>query len=400
MAFLRHLGEYKGLGSELRSIILFNAIFSFSMGFSRPSFAPFIASLNVSMALFGNINALSQGAGAFIRPIAGWMIDRYGRRRFMLVGGLLALLGYISYMFASSWTLLALGVFLISMDWLFRALAVSAAIGDHSTAETRGKAFSADLSATTIAGAASPLVGGFLGERLGISLQATFFVTVLLMIGALAFIWVTYSPKPPAKVDRPRITFRGFLREISSFERELTPFLIICALDTFAWSISMPFYSLFIFQELNATREQLGIVMAISSTAPAVSSFLLGPALDKVKRKVFLASSEFMALGAFLPLILGRTVGWAYISAIFWGLVYSLWMPAYMAYVTDVVGSEKFAQTVGAIRFVTGITSALSPAIGGWLYDNVHPGSPFAITMVLALVLALLFATILERRPA
>ena len=397
MAFLRHLGEYRGLDSEVYGLILFNVIFSFSMGFSDPSFAPFIASLNVSMTLFGKLNTGSEGVCTFIRPIAGWLIDRYDRRRFMLVGGLLAVLGYILYTLTNSWVLLALGIFLTSMNWVFRAVTVSAAIGDHSTAESRGKAFSFDVSARAGARAVSPLIGGLLSERLALSFQATFGVTVLLMVGALVFILATYSPKPLPKVDRPRITFRGFWREISSFDRNLIPFLVIAGVDSFSWMIAGPFYFLFIFQELSATKAQLGIVMAISASTPAISSFLLGPALDKVGRKVFLAVSELMALGAFLPLILGRTVGVAYISAVFWGLVYSLWMPAYSAYVADVVGSERFAQATGTMGFVTGITSALSPAIGGWLYDNGHPESPLAVTMVLALIIAFLIATLLGR---
>jgi MFS family permease len=80
----------------------------------------------------------------------------------------------------------------------------------------------------------------------------------------------------------------------------------------------------------------------------------------------------------------------AYISAVFWGLVYSLYVPALNAYVVDHFGSERFGQALGTLSLVAGLASVASPALGGWMWDNISPKSPFILTLVLANIIGVI----------
>jgi len=132
------------------------------------------------------------------------------------------------------------------------------------------------------------------------------------------------------------------------------------------------------------------------SASPAISALALGPMLDKWRRTWFLAVSEFMALGAITPILLATTPEVAYFASIFWGLVYGLWVPAINSFILDTVGNENFARATGNLSLLTGIFSTPSPAIAGWLYDNVSPKAPFITTLIGAIVIGVLILVLLR----
>jgi MFS family permease len=147
-----------------------------------------------------------------------------------------------------------------------------------------------------------------------------------------------------------------------------------------------------------ASTEQLGIVIAISAGIPALTGLTLGSRLDRAGRIPFMAASEWSAIGAFLPLLFGWRPEFAYVSAVFWGLVYSLWVPALNAYVIDHFGRQTFGQTMGTLSLIAGTVSVVSPLIGGWMWDNVSPKLPFIITLVIAIANGFLIWFTLEER--
>jgi len=50
---------------------------------------------------------------------------------------------------------------------------------------------------------------------------------------------------------------RGYLRQAFSIDRRLRAIAFVSVLDSVFWSLSFPFYNLFIYKELGATTEQL-----------------------------------------------------------------------------------------------------------------------------------------------
>jgi MFS family permease len=180
----------------------------------------------------------------------------------------------------------------------------------------------------------------------------------------------------------------------------MLPILAVLAVDATAWRISFPFWTLYVFKEMNATQEQLGIFLAISAAIPALTGLTLGSRLDRLGRRPFLAMSEWCAIGAFLPLLLTSQPEFSYIAAVFGGLVYSLWLPALNAYVVDHFGRERFGQTLGTMSLISGLASAASPALGGWMWDNISPKAPFILTLVLAIAIGLIIWFKIEEKES
>jgi MFS family permease len=308
-------------------------------------------------------------------------MDRIGRKPFLLVGGLVTMVGFLSYSVATFWVLLGAGIVLVSLDATIRSMASYASLGDVAKSDGLGRVFSVDLGATETAATIAPLIGGYLATAMALPSSFIFAASAGLVGLALVVVLVGYKPKPMRKAQIISAESKwSFVRP----DKRLLPLLIIVGLDAAAWRISFPFWTLYIFKEMSATQEQLGIALAIAAGIPALTGLTLGSRLDKVGKRPFLAASEWASIGAFIPLLFGWRPEFAYVSAVFWGLVYSLWMPAINAYIVEHFGREKFGQTSGTMSLISGIASAASPALGGWMWDSISPKAPFMLTLVMA----------------
>jgi len=370
--------------SQILLLIAVNALFGFAVGFSSPSVAPLIVALGVSISFVGQAQTIGGLGTTFLRLPVGVAMDKIGRKPFIILGGLVTLLGFISYSLATFWLLLGAGLVLIAIDYAIRGTASSAALGDSARSGSVGRIFSTDLGITESAATIAPLVGGYLASAMAIPSRLIFTVSAVLVAVGILTILVGYNPTPIRETHKgTSISWRSFIRP----DRRMLPILAIVALDATAWRISFPFWTLYVFKEMNATQEQLGIFLAISAGIPALTGLTLGSRLDKLGRRPFLAMSEWSAIGAVLPLLLTSRAEFSYIAAVFSGLVYSLWVPALNAYVVDHFGREKFGQTLGTMSLVAGLASAASPALGGWMWDNISPKAPLILTLILAVTI-------------
>ena len=339
--------------------------------------------LGVSISFVGQAQTVGGLGATFLRLPVGILSDRIGRKPFILIGGLVTLIGFLSYSMATFWILLGAGIVLVTIDFAIRSMAMYAALGDVAKSGL-GRVFSLDLGVTETAATVAPLVGGFLATTMSFPSSFIFATSAGLIGVALIAVLVFYRPEPIVRTkNRLEVSKWSFIRP----DRRLIPLLVIVALDAAAWRLSFPFWTLYIFNQMKATQAQLGIALAIAAGIPALTGLTLGSKLDKVGRRPFLVASEWAAIGAFLPLLFGWRPEFAYISAIFWGLVYSLWVPAINAYIVEHFGREKFGQTSGTMSLVAGTVSAASPALGGWMWDNISPTAPFIVTLFAAIAI-------------
>lgn len=360
-----------------------DAIFGFAIGFSSPSVAPLVVALGVSITFVGQAQTIGGLGATVLRFPAGVLMDRIGRKPFILLGGLLTFLGFFSYSMATFWIMLGSGIALVALDYAIRGMACYASLGDAAKSARLGRIFSIDLGVTETAATLAPLLGGYAATTLAVPSRFIFTTSACLVAAALIVVLFAYKPEPIRVHVTPPQSWRSFIRP----NKRILPLLLVVTLDAVAWRISFPFWTLYIFKQMRATQEQLGIALAIAAGIPALTGLTLGSKLDKLGKRPFMAASEWSALGVFIPLLVGWRPEFAYISAVFWGLVYSLWLPALNAYIVEHFGSERFGQTSGTMALVSGAASIASPALGGWMWDNISPPAPFILTLVLAVVI-------------
>ena len=55
---------------------------------------------------------------------------------------------------------------------------------------------------------------------------------------------------------------------------------------------------------------------------------------------------------------------------------------------------------MGTMSLVAGIVSAASPALGGWMWDNISPKAPFEVTLLIAIVIGVIIWFKLVEKPS
>lgn len=104
---------------ELAVLIAVDALFGFAIGFSSPSVAPLVFALGVSISFVGQAQTMGWLGATFFRLPVGILMDRVGRKPFILIGGLVTLIGFLSYSQATFWLLLGAGIVLVALDLRF-----------------------------------------------------------------------------------------------------------------------------------------------------------------------------------------------------------------------------------------------------------------------------------------
>jgi len=181
------------LGDAIGNSILFVVLPIFVSKLPSP-WIPFPETVRVGLliALFGLVNSMLQ-------PFAGAFIDRVGRRKPFILGGLgLMTVATLGFVFVTRFTDLLL---MRSLQGIGVALTIPAALAlmaGSSKKETRGGSMGIYTTSRMVGFASGPLLGGALYDSFGFN--AAFFVGAAFIIVAIVLVqmWIKEdAPKPP-----------------------------------------------------------------------------------------------------------------------------------------------------------------------------------------------------------
>ena len=117
------------------------------------------------IAIYGTLKDLLD---AVYQYPGGWLADRIGRKRSLLLFTFLSMAGYLVYLLAGSWLWILIGTFLV-MAWSSLTLpALFAIIGDHLPATSRATGFGVQSIIKRIPIIVAPAIGGWWIARSGL----------------------------------------------------------------------------------------------------------------------------------------------------------------------------------------------------------------------------------------
>jgi MFS transporter, DHA1 family, multidrug resistance protein len=386
---------------------LWKASFLVSLPFGILSFAlPIYGKmLKASAVEVGALFAAVSFVPVLVRPFLGRMLDRWGRRPFLLAGAA----GYVASMIvlclAQSVLMLTLGRFVQGVGQAFLWLAAYAIVADVSHEKRRGRGFGAideAMSRGALIGAlpgvaaillmqVTPLTWGA-AWKIVFGLYAVAAVAGLFLAGLGVAETGRVSPEPsplqPASARRP-------------LSWQLAALMAIVFLTGASTNMVWPILVVFLQDHLGA-----GAITLAAAYLPAalVSSFLpsqLGRITDRFGRKPLMAAGLVIgaAASALMPHL---TSVWP--LAVLWAIDsagYAASSPAERAFVADIAGDSARGVSYGLYTFAYFLGAAVGPLAGGWLYDKAGHAFPFYANSAMLLVGAVMVMTILrEPRPS
>ncbi|MEM2960300.1 MAG: MFS transporter [Candidatus Bathyarchaeia archaeon] len=268
----------------------------------------YATALGANPVELGSLESIGGVVSSIFSAPAGWLIDRYGVKKMLLLGLILSVAFALIYSFAFSWWMLIPAIILMRISMpLIMPLTDIIIIG---TTDSKMRTLAMSLSRTiwAIPSIFAPYVAAIIvSSSGGISvggIRPLYFTQTIAFLLAATFVLIMLEPLPIERkttqhsMRRPEII--ESYRELIRSERWLKHWLVTMAIIRFG-SISMPFIPLWIVDVKGADPYLLGLMGTLSALASLLLQIPMGRLADKIgRKKVFLMLRPFTYAGTLL----------------------------------------------------------------------------------------------------
>ena len=384
---------------------------SFPIGvltFAIPIFGPQV--LKLDPVQIGELFSIYALMTVIMRPISGWAMDRYGRRRFLLAGLAVQIFSSLFFAVGSSFEWLFWGRVLqgiaAGMIWL-SAYAMTA---DLAARGGRGNMF----------GAVEEMLAR--GGLYGVVAAIPFFVRLSIIPFSFAFqidaigwtaafigytllnaiaLWTAYRNLPE--------TYTPGAMQVKGNGSAISSQLIILALIVFLTSTALrglePILLIYVQDHFTTNIALIALAYIPSALIFGFFQSRLGQLADRVGRKLPIAVGLLTSgvSSALMPSLSGlaTTIGlWAMVPLVgLWAseaAAFSAATPAEQALVADMSGGDKRGTVFGVYTLALSMGQVVGPFIGTQLYQRVATSAPFYVNTIVLWIGALMMALLIH----
>jgi MFS family permease len=378
------MGRVRGwLGLERNILVMLAAILILGMGeelWSRfvPKYLELLEASAWIIAVYGTLKDLLD---AVYQYPGGWLADRLGRRRALVLFTLLAMVGYVVYIFSPSWPGILVGTVFV-MSWSSLTLpAIFAIIGDNLPPTQRAIGFGVQSILKRVPIILAPPLGGWLIASLGLArgMKLGLGITIVLALFSILIVRRYYVEEPPTTNDHRR--FRDIWQ---SMDGQLKRLLVADCLARWAEGIPKVFIVLYVINELGVSTLQFGWLTSVQMLAATLIYIPIAKLSDRMNRKPFvLATFAFFALFP-LALVKATSFVWLVVAFVTAGLR-EVGEPARKALIVDLSPASARGRAVGMYYLIRGLAVFPASLVGGWLWTISHQ-LPFVTAFVVGMV--------------
>jgi MFS family permease len=365
-------------------------------------FAPkYLQTLGASILVIGLFDALQTLLGAVYAYPGGWLTDRWGQRRSLLLFNALSLLGYGVVFLWPHWVTLLFGSFLflawsaLSLPATFSVVATSLEARHH----TMG--IGVQSMVRRIPMMLGPLAGGWLitrhGWSRGISLALMGCMVLSLLTAVVQWFMLEPAAQKPAG-QAAQAEEASILAVMRAFTPALRELLISDILIRFCERIPYAFVVLWAMNHGGVSAQQYGLLVAVEMITAMVCYIPVAHLADKYGRRPFVLVTFFFF--TLFPITLFRADS-------FWWLVPAFAVrglkefgePARKALIIGEARPELRARTYGAYYLVRDCVVTSGSFLGAWLW-SLSPAANFAGAALCGAMGTFWFWWFIYRRPA
>ena len=344
----------------------------------------------VAIGAYGSTEDLLDGLYQY--P-GGWVGDRHGRRRALLLCVSLAAVGYAILAAAPAWPVVLVGLVFV-MCWTSMASpTLFAVVGDALPRERRAVGFSVQAILRRLPILVAPTLGGVLiatqGVRTGVR-------SGLLVSIALAGVTVLVVRR--MRLDRAPPAATGIADVWRSLPTPLRRLLLSDVFIRTCDGMVDVFLVLYAVNIVGIGAPAFGLLIGVQTATVIVCSLPAARLADRLGRKPFVVAT-FVAFTCF-PLAIVAADSFAGLALAFVvGGLREIGEPARKALILEFVRPELRARGVGLYYLVRSLAIAPAATVGGVLWQSA-PGLPFLVAGGIGLVGTVLFALTVEERHA
>ena len=360
-----------------KSNVFYVGLLSFFGGISQDMFVPILPIyltnvLGFDKAFIGMSEGLVTGSVAIFRFIAGFLSDRFGKKKFIVF------IGYFLSLFARPLlALTSLGSAILGLrllDGIGKGMKDSpkdALIADSTDSGDRGRGFGIARALDTLGSVAGPLMlFGLLYLLQGNALKyhIVLFLCAIPLLATLSILVlkVRETPTRPKELSIP-----------AAFTLPRRFYVFLCIVLLFSIGNSSDAFLILRAQNLGIMLLVIPLVFALFNFVYASASIPLGSLSDRIGReKVILLGWIAYAL-AYLGFAKADAAWQVWVLFAFYGLYYATTEGVAKAFIADMILPERRGRAYGIYNTSVGLIALPASYIAGLLWDRVSPAAPF-----------------------
>jgi MFS family permease len=349
-----------------------------------------------AVGLYGSLRDLLDGLYQY--P-GGWVADRFGRRRALLLFVSLAGVGYGVYLAAPAWPVVFVGLCLV-MAWSSMASpTLFAVVGDALPKGRRAMGFTVQAILRRIPMAVAPTLGGLAIATYGVRNGVRTGLAATILLAGLALV-VAARVRIPLLAQPDATNVAGVWRALPPTLRRL---LLSDVFVRTCEGLVDVFVVLYAMNVVGVTAPQYGALVAVQMVTSILVYVPAARLADRIGRKP-LVIATFVAFSLFpLAVVAASAAEWGFgalLAAFVIGGLRETGEPARKALIVDLAEPHLRARSVGLYYLVRSV--AISPAalVGGALWV-VSPTLPFVAAAAMGAIGTTVFAlTVREEHAA
>jgi MFS family permease len=356
-----------------------------------PKYLELLGAPITAIGLFGTTEDFLDGVYQY--P-GGWVADRFGRRRALVLFVAAAMIGYAVFLVAPSWRYGFLGLVFV-MAWTSMASpSLFAVVADSLPSERRTMGFTVQSVLRRVPIAIAPTLGGLAIAATGLRTGVRLGLVISVVLAAVT-LTVVARIRIPLVMEQAPTNIAGVWRSFPA------PLRWLLASDVFIRTCEGMvdvFLVLYAINVVGISASQFGVLIAVQMTTAILSYFPAARLADRIGRKPFVIAT-FLAFSLFpLAVVVSRSFGTLLLAFVVGGLR-ELGEPARKALIVGLAQPHLRARSVGLYYLVRSIAIAPAAFIGGLLW-RTSPAVPFRVAAVIGFAGTLVFIVTVDERNA
>ena len=340
-------------------------------------------------------NAVGKIMLALFAFLTGWIIDRFGPRRVMLVGILLGGTALIGLSRMTSLWLFYFFYFINALAYMSGGPLPNQVLISRWFDSSRGKAMGIAYIGIGVGGMLVPLLANWLNQSFG--WQIALMILGFLMI-AIAFPMIWFIKDSPGS----RIIHSGPEKEIIPLRAILkrrNVYLLIAGsmLSIAAVSGTSQNLKLFFSFDLGYTQVQSAGIMSMVLASSIIGRLLMGWLADKLPKK-YVMILIFTLVSCSIPLLYAAsTPGVIYVFAVLFGIALGGDYMIIPLMAAELFGVRILGRIMGIVISADVLGEALAPVLVGWLRDKSGSYTTGFSALILFAVLGVVAISLLPK---
>jgi DHA1 family multidrug resistance protein-like MFS transporter len=343
----------------------------------------YLYAIGYDIFTIGLLSTVATIVGAARSGIVGLLADKYGRKVFIVLGGLFSTLRFAIYAFSMDFGMLiiAQGVGAFGEGAGAGQPAMTGLIADNSSGEDRTKVFSVyaitNAIASTIGSLLASLPVAFQGW-FGIEQIPSYQWFFLIGAGFSVLSTILVIPLKDTTEVRETVTGRSVLPRKSW--RVISKFSVVRATGGFGFGITQSLIPLWFNITYGVGEEVLSIVYAVSRFLSIFSYLGVERFASKVGEMGSIAITRIASSILMVTMVFSPNYAMAAILFIAYRVSLMLTMPVRQSFITSIVDPSERSSAIGISNLSRMSFRSFAPAIGGYIMQSISMTLPFFIS--------------------